>query len=247
MDLFRLVSEFCLRELVKRYLAKCSHLDGQNKNRALLDAALHGHEECIELLLKEGADVNARDGRGNSVLKRASDMGHLTCVKKLIKLGADVNATNEVGDSVLISAAEKGKEECSLYLIFAGANVNVITSNFTRDTTLMCQADMGRYTIVRKEVTGLYPPCKIVESALVKSARLGLHQRLELLLQAQVREKAQTKECSVALLRASGSGHVDCLKLLINAGTDVNTTDRYDFTSLMYATSGNHITDKFRS
>ena len=45
-------------------MAKCSHLDGQNKNRALLDASLHGHEECIELLLKEGAVVNAKDGRG---------------------------------------------------------------------------------------------------------------------------------------------------------------------------------------
>ena len=31
------------------------------------------------------------------------------------------------------------------------------------------------------------------------------------------------------------------MKLLINAGTDVNTTDRYDFTSLMYATVGNHM------
>ena len=183
-------------------MAKCSHLDGQNKNRALLDAALHGHEECIELLLKEGADVNARDGRGNSVLKRASDMGHLTCVKKLVKLGADVNATNDVGDSILISAAEKGKEEFSLYLIFAGANVNVITSNFTRDTTLMCQADRCRYTTLREEGAGLYPLCKIVESALVKSARLGHHQRLELLLQAQVRDEVQSKECSAALLRA---------------------------------------------
>ena len=110
-----------------------------------------------------------------------------------------MNATDEVGDNVLISAAEKGKEECSLYLIFAGANVNVITSNFKRDTTLMCEADRGRYTIVREEGAGLYPLCKLVESAFVKSARLGLHQRLELLLRAQVREKAQTKECSVAL------------------------------------------------
>lgn len=43
-------------------------------------AANHGHLPIIELLLKHGADINARDKKGNNVLLMAVDICHVDLV-----------------------------------------------------------------------------------------------------------------------------------------------------------------------
>ena len=45
-------------------------------------------------MLREGADVTARDGNGNSPLHLAALHGHLDRVRALLDRGADANATN---------------------------------------------------------------------------------------------------------------------------------------------------------
>ena len=49
-------------------------------------------EECLEILLEAGANVNATDLRGHTVLTQALEQLNETgCVKRLIDAGADVN------------------------------------------------------------------------------------------------------------------------------------------------------------
>ena len=53
-------------------------------------ASRSGHEEVCQLLLEQGADVNAQTKSGKvSSLHRAAYSGHMSVVNLLIKYGAD--------------------------------------------------------------------------------------------------------------------------------------------------------------
>jgi hypothetical protein len=58
-----------------------------------LHAAAHlGHLEIAELLLRHGADVNARGDGGDTPLHEAANNGHVEVVELLLKHGADIEA-----------------------------------------------------------------------------------------------------------------------------------------------------------
>jgi len=55
---------------------------------ALMIASFYGHKEVVELLLKKGADVNAKDKNGRTALMIASKKGHKEIVELLKFYGA---------------------------------------------------------------------------------------------------------------------------------------------------------------
>ena len=55
-------------------------------------AASGGHKEVVELLIAEGADVNAKTDAGFTPLCDAAQFGHKEIAELLIATGADVNA-----------------------------------------------------------------------------------------------------------------------------------------------------------
>jgi len=62
----------------------------------------------VELLLKKGANVNAKDKYGGTALMYAAVKGHKEVVELLIENGADVNAKNIMGKTALMSASRGG-------------------------------------------------------------------------------------------------------------------------------------------
>ncbi len=64
-------------------------------------AAGWGHKEIVELLIAEGADVNAMNGAGQTPLHFAAQEGQKEIVELLIAKGADVNAKTNNGTTPL--------------------------------------------------------------------------------------------------------------------------------------------------
>ena len=97
-------------------------------------AARAGDVEAIARLVAAGADVDARDGHGNTPLKYASAEPVPAAVRKLIELGADVNLGDDRGFTPLHCAAAHGfyleAPEMAEALIARGADVNARSREF---------------------------------------------------------------------------------------------------------------------
>jgi ankyrin repeat protein len=85
-------------------------------------AVVWGGKEVVELLIDNGADVNAKvDVFGNTPLHLAASGGHEEIVELLIANGPDVNVKNKNGTTPLHNAVTK---EIAELLIANGADVN---------------------------------------------------------------------------------------------------------------------------
>ena len=96
-------------------------------------------------LIKNGADVNAKNNDGNIALISASNRRHLEIVKLLIKNGADVNAKDNDGMTALMWTTgyfgDPSPEVIKL-LIKNGADVNAEAKN--GNTALTYGGNRGR-------------------------------------------------------------------------------------------------------
>jgi ankyrin repeat protein len=95
----------------------------------LHEAVRAGEVARARELIAAGADVNARDSYGATVLMNAAHAGNVEMVKALIAAGADVNATDELGwnavhKAVYNSDLDKGFPEVVVALAQAGSDVN---------------------------------------------------------------------------------------------------------------------------
>ena len=70
---------------------------GKDGWTALMLASLNGHQQVVELLLKQHADINTQNEGGWTALMIASLNGHHQIVELLVKEHADINTQNEGG------------------------------------------------------------------------------------------------------------------------------------------------------
>ncbi|XP_078526030.1 CARD- and ANK-domain containing inflammasome adapter protein-like [Lissotriton helveticus] len=68
-------------------------------------AAANGNVAAIELLIKKGAKIDAKDRNGRTPLHRASEMGHADAVRALLQAGANLYALDKEGQTPLHLAA----------------------------------------------------------------------------------------------------------------------------------------------
>jgi len=115
---------------VRLLLSKGAKVDVRSKlgrTPLLIAAAYDGATEAAHLLIEKGADVNARDNSGMSVLEQAASSNHIELVRLLLAKGADVNTVDEGGFTALMSAASNGDRNAAMVklLLEHGADVNV--------------------------------------------------------------------------------------------------------------------------
>ena len=105
-------------------------------------AANYGHTGTVEILLRNGADVSAKDNKGWTALMAAASNGHSDALQALIQGGADVNAINLAGVTALMLAAGNNQSGAVQTLLANGADPNIKSG---KGSTALSLATMQGY------------------------------------------------------------------------------------------------------
>lgn len=109
-----------------------------------MDAAGGGHINLVELLLRHGADINAKDNDGTSVLMYACSSGSLELVKYLIMEGAKFWENDAFGCSSIQYALSCGSPHGSLISQYiSGLTEKVQSISDTSDQTTSSDQTTG--------------------------------------------------------------------------------------------------------
>ncbi len=171
------------------------------------NTALPGqHKEIARLLIENGADVNTKDGFGDTVLMFACEQGHLDLADFLLERGADINQVNTKvfrGQTALMSAARAGQVEAVKLLLAHNADV---------------------------DTAGMHE-----ETALFKAAYYGHAEVASILLENGADMHARDSRGNTPLLHAASRGHSRAAEVLLDHGADVNAKNHQDWNALMQA------------
>ena len=223
----------------------------RKKNMGLLAASLIGHDHCVEIFIREGAEVNCREWRfdiscrrtanengllsfdtdgwtGWTPLMYASGRGNFGPVQRLIKAGADVNLVIDNWNALLISATN-GHYKCVETLIEAGANVNITDPAVT--PPLICAVRTGDIENNRKiidllikagaDVNITFSSESGMTTVLAEVVRHGTPQILSKLIEAGADVNLRSSH-GTPLFTAAFYGKSEFISPLVEAGADVN-------------------------
>ena len=125
-DFVQLCSKGTIQEIRTALLngANSNAKDSEQGRTALLAASENENLKILSLLLKVGADVNAKDNNGVTALMVAT-LNNTEAVSLLLEAGADVNAKTDWGMTALMVAASLNKTpEVIDLLLKHGADIN---------------------------------------------------------------------------------------------------------------------------
>lgn len=192
-----------------------SHLSSDNINKIspqtgdtpLMLAIRCGHAAIADVLLRAGADSNARHKSGETPIMLAAQKGNAHLIQMLVACGARVDVADADGIPAMMFAAKHGYLDAVCELINANANVNVA---FPARTEHGC-------------------------SALMVAAKNGHVDTMRALLQAHANRDAVDHRGNTALMCAAQSKNANAVTLLLQSEKDVNATNGSSATALMMA------------
>ncbi|KAL1770846.1 ankyrin repeat and SOCS box protein 1 [Sigmodon hispidus] len=88
-------------------------------------AATAGHGNCVDFLIRKGAEVDLVDVKGQTALYVAVVNGHLESTKILLEAGADPNGSRHHRSTPVYHASRVGRDDILKALIRYGADVDV--------------------------------------------------------------------------------------------------------------------------
>ena len=115
----------------------------ERRQELLFEAAKLGRTDLIPVLIEQGADVNAFEGRGFTPLILAAYNGQIASVQALLKAGADpCKADRSQGNTAQMGVAFKGDDRIATMLLAQKCDVNA--RNHAGQTALMMAALFNR-------------------------------------------------------------------------------------------------------
>ncbi|KAK7868044.1 hypothetical protein R5R35_007495 [Gryllus longicercus] len=220
--------------------------------KTALHVAVSKSSDCIELLLKENADIFAKDDLGVCPLELSIELGYdafrklipgnykilsedgttpfhiaahccrIDCLQKMIEDGCDVNIKTNCGDTPLHFACKGG--------VALSAVFHELPEEDSQNVEMLVQAGADIHT---QNVLGMSPIHVCAKNGLVAPMRALLKAGAE--INSQGGDKKQTP-----LHYAAESGSLTCIKYLVEKGADKLAVNSDSFTALMLAARNNH-------
>jgi ankyrin repeat protein len=180
-------------------VAACGGDDSRQEDARLVRAATRGDLESVMRLLAGGADVDSQDTEGRTAVTAAVYGGHLEVVRALIDGGADVDIQDSSRANALLATGETGNAEILRAVL--RADPDLTRTNRFGGTALIPAADRGHVDVVRE---------------LVKT-EIDLD---------HVNDVGWTALLEAVILGNGGAAHQQIVRILVDAGADVDIADR---------------------
>ncbi len=187
-----------------------------------LTAAEENDSVTVRELLAQGIDIESRDTNGRSALLLATHHNAIEVARILIDAGANVNAMDNITDSPYLYAGAEGRLEILRMTLKQGADFTSV--NRYGGTALIPAAHHGHIETVRE---------------LLKTGIDIDH----------INYLGWTALLEAIILGDGGPTYIEIVRLLIEAGAEVNIADDNNVTPLAHATTRNYaeIADMLRT
>ncbi|XP_030086942.1 protein phosphatase 1 regulatory subunit 12B isoform X10 [Serinus canaria] len=192
-----------------------------------LAACSSGDTEEVKKLLGRGARINTTNVDGLTALHQACIDENLDMVKFLVENGANVNQQDNEGWTPLHAVASCGYLNIAEYLISHGANVAAVNSEGEVPSDIAEEAAMKDLLLeqVKKQGVDLELSRKEEEQQMLQDARQWLNS-------GRIEDIKQPRTGATALHVAAAKGYSEVMRLLIQAGFNLNVQDNDGWTPL---------------
>jgi ankyrin repeat protein len=235
-------------EVVKVLLTFGSEVNNKSKESTetpLHFAAKNGDIQIVDMLLKRGARINAKNYDGHTPLHIAITHNKMEITELLVNQGAAVNATNNDGITPLHQALETCSEDIINLLLSRVANVNA------RDGDGRTYIHIAAVRGILQIGNHLLKNGAYVDSAYTSYVQKGFtplflavvngHEKVvKLLLERGANIEAQDKDRKTVLHLAVQKGLEIFVKLLLEYGAKVDAEDKTGRTVLCSAVLKGH-------
>lgn len=202
---------------------------GDSLDNALYEAAFHGREQVVRILLDAGANADAQDISANTALMAASSNDHEEVVQMLLDAGANINTC--LGSGTALHRASQGSlERVVEVLLKGGADIDAQGGEYILDRAGERSSERrGRskqrlFPRVTYHGEQLEFEKSYQATALQLACEAGHEPIVNALLKAKanVNAGAEIPRTVTALQWASRRGYATIVRRLLHAGADVN-------------------------
>jgi len=230
-----------VKELLTRTDVDVNHVNNLGWT-ALLEAIIlsnggERHQQIVQLLIEQGADVNLADQNQVTPLKHAQSRGFKEIEYLLRQAGAQLQVqTDPTRDRQMIAAAQAGNLARVQQLLTQGANVHARDEN--GQTALIAAAYRNQLAIAEvliKAGADVNIQDHTKQSAYLISTSEGYLDLLRLTLQAHANVHSTDSFNGTGLIRAADRGHVEIIQELLRTDIRIDHVNRLGWTALLEA------------
>ncbi|XP_047095447.1 E3 ubiquitin-protein ligase KEG-like [Lolium rigidum] len=241
-------------ELVEAIVAYQENVDILDKDEGppIVFALAAGSPQCVRALIRRSSNVNStlREGLGPSLAHICAHHGQPECMEELLMAGADPNAVDGDSESILHIAVAKRYTDCAIVILENGGCSSMSIPNSQNKTPLHLCIETWNATLVKRwvevaseeEILEAIDVPSPVGTALCMAAALKKEHEKEgrelvrILLAAGADPTAQdAPHCRTALHTAAMINDAELVKIILEAGVDVNIRNAQNTTPLHVA------------
>ncbi|GFY70527.1 protein phosphatase 1 regulatory subunit 12A [Trichonephila inaurata madagascariensis] len=193
-----------------------------------LAACAASDTEEVERLLKQGTDINTANVDGLTALHQACIDNNLEMVQFLVEHGCDVNRGDNEGWTPLHATASCGFISIAKYLIEHGANVAAVNNDGDLPFDIAESSEMEEYLsdVLDEKEIDCDEARSEEERVMLEDAKLMAESVID------INEKIHPRTGATPLHVAAAKGYTEVMKILIQAGVDLNVQDNDGWTPL---------------
>ena len=227
---------------VKPSDAALDKIESQNPKDIVDDIAKDIENNDLETALSKMVEnlkhPDIPTSKGQPLIVLVAQKNNYELLAYLVDNGADVNVLDiYTGETALIKAARNGNLEMVIKLLGANANVNAKSQ---RGITALTEAAQGQYGHITDYLLSRGALAGVSDENLLSYVFDKNYIGMEAMLRGGAKANFADANGNTALIVVSSQGNLPAFEKLTAYKADVNASNKYGMTPLLYAIKGNH-------